>query len=146
MGNSIRANWHVAELDLPVGDPMQEMTELKSAGQVIDLTETRAELQAKLQPLIRWEARVDAREGNQGCDLKWEPQHMLAGQGGSLTCFNCPNADPDNRVICKIGRSQCGLIERIAGLKIADSLDAIVGAAHARAFAASAELADYALA
>lgn len=145
MGNSIRANWHVAELDLPDGDPMQEMSELKSTGSVIDLSATSADLQAKLHSYMRWENRVQAREGDQGCDLKWEPQHLLAGQGGSLTCFNCPHADTE-RVICKIGRSQCGLVERIAGLKIVDSLDAIVGAAHARAFAASAELADYALA
>jgi hypothetical protein len=147
MGNSIRANWHVGDLNLPDSDPLQEMHELESSATVIDLTTTEAELRANLQTYLRWEGRVQSRgNGEQGCELKWQPQHMLAGQGGSLTCFNCPHADPEERVICKIGRSQCALVEEIAGLKIADKLDAVIGAAHARAFAASAELADYALA
>lgn len=124
---------------------MQEMSQLKSTGNVIDLSVTTAQLHTDLATQVRLENRVQTREGDHGCDLKWQSQHVLAGLGGALTCFNCPHADTE-KMICKIGRKQCVLVERIAGLKIADSLDVVIGTAVARDFAAGAELADFALA
>lgn len=142
MGNSIRANWHVADLDLPDGDPMTEMSQLQSEGTVIDLTATGASLQSSLQAQLRLEGRVTNR--GDGCELKWEDRHVLQG-GGSFSCYTCPHFS-DERLICRVGRKQMDLIEQLAALRIVDSLETEIAAAHARHIEECVELADFALA
>jgi hypothetical protein len=155
MGNSIRANWHVADLDLPDGDPMQDMSELQSAATIFDLNVTASDLQDQLDAALRKEGRYFERSKNNdgsslACDIKWSHPHMLAGEGGSLTCYNCPHFTASNddalSVICRLGREQCDLVEQLAGRRLADSLDTELAAAFARDLEASAELADFALA
>lgn len=157
MATSVRANWHVGDLDLSDDtDPLREIEQLKSEAPVIDLSKGVAELSAELVETIEREAaywrsaRDDDGERPLGCSLKWSPQHFLMDEEQGLSCFNCPHhvADPRSArsLICALGRKQHELVEMIRSYAVAETLDDELVAAFAADIEAGAELAEMALA
>lgn len=154
---TVRANWYTSDLDLSDGsDPMQEIADIVSRGEVIDLTKTQPELTAELQGLLEQENRLykfaadDNGKRPLTCRLKWDERHRLISPDGALSCYTCPHhvADPTSAraVVCRLGREQETAVEHLRGLELADTLDAELCAAMERDIEESAELAEACLA
>lgn len=152
-----RCNWHIGDLGLPDDtDPLQEIRQLQSSAEVIDLSVTEDDLMEMLDRLIDHEGRyfqnskADDGVSPLQCELKWEEHHVIMRPTGSLSCFNCPHYEGDKTkamsLVCNLGRQQQNVIEQIRGLRIAESLEMELVAAYERDIEASAELAEFALA
>lgn len=117
-----QANWNLAALVLPEGDPMDAITELKSSATVIDLSRDEAEIHADLKRSLIAESRYDAN--GLSCDLKWTEDN-----GQRNPCDTCPHyrertTETDAMaVLCRLGRSQNALLDELAAVKATERLD-----------------------
>lgn len=96
---STRARWHLADLGL--SDDVDPMAHLLNMAKPIDLSLDRAQLQRRLEALMRMEANVWEKTGVD-CDLKFERGH---------SCFACPHYVGDPAAgpmftVCRISREQ----------------------------------------
>lgn len=134
-----RANWNLADLVLPEGDPMQAISELKSTAKVIDLERGEAEIFSDLKGSLVKEARYAA--GGLKCDLKWS-----VDGGARNPCDDCPysrteTTDTDaTAVLCRLGRAQNALLDEMAAVRATERLDAALVAAYVRESALCADL------
>lgn len=87
------------------GDPFGDVA--YSAGVVLDLTASEAELETQLRGLIVREGRMDAT--GLTCDLKDRGQDCLRCQHGTLDA-----EDPRNR-LCRLGKDQQMVVRAIEG-------------------------------
>lgn len=153
MPAATRCDWHVGDLGLPDDtDPLQEIAQLQSEAQVIDLSLTEGDLIAQLDALVDKESRYfKYAKDDDGvrplhCELKWSRRHTLTNADATLTCFNCPNfvtdRDSARSLICNLGRAQCDVAEQIRGLHLAESLEDELVAVYAADIEQGAELAE----
>lgn len=153
MSGSVRANWHLADLDLGDLDPTpMSLTDAKP----IDLSRTEAELHGELVESLDREARYfdyahrsyDAEGRGVGgplmCELKFGDQHRM--NGGDLSCFECPHhttsKDDPLSLICVLGRRQEELVGEIHAIQSHGALDAALVAAYEADLIAADEMAD----
>lgn len=132
-----RANWHLADLTLPEGDPMQEISQLKSKATVIDLERGRAEIFEELKVTLRREGEYAA--AGVTCSLK-------AVQGGEYNaCDGCrfftDDTDDARAFLCVLGRCQNRLVDELHAITAAERLDDALMAAYENDEAACTELA-----
>jgi hypothetical protein len=104
---SIKAEWHLSELELGEGDPFDNV--ILSTGLTVDLTGSEADIYEGLKRTIDLESRLFNRGIT--CDLK------DAGQD----CLACPKftGDPgESRMpLCRLGRDQRTLIRRADSMR-----------------------------
>jgi hypothetical protein len=96
----VRANWHLASLELDDADPMQDIADIGSA---LDLTRPDAEIMTDIQSTLRIEHTIASVHGVT-CDLK---DKALAPP-----CWSCPHFTADNSPmgrLCALGRRQADL-------------------------------------
>lgn len=148
-----RCDWHLGDLGLPDDtDPLQEIAQLQSEGELIDLAATEEDLIARLDALMDREGRFaqyavdDDGVSPLLCNLKHSDQHVLTEKGGALSCFNCPHytAEPGSAkaLICSIGREQETILEQYRAIALADSLEDELIRAYASELEHDAELAE----
>lgn len=98
--SGVKANWHLASLDLDDDDPMQDISDI---GTAIDLTRTDAEISADIQQSFRIEHTLQKAHGVT-CELK--------DQTLDPPCWSCPlfrsDSSPAGR-LCALGRKQADL-------------------------------------
>lgn len=133
-----QANWNLTDLVLPEGDPMREISELKSNAKVIDLTRGEPEIFADLQASLVRESRFD--QIGLRCDLKW-----TVDGGQRNPCDSCPHFMTDTTedargVLCRLGRAQNRLLDELGAVKAAERLDEALVAAYEADGAACDEL------
>lgn len=142
---SVQANWHLEGLELPEGDPLQAIAQLKSGARVIDLTrgedEVRAEFLAAFQRENDFSVRADLE-----CDLKWTVRGPNGPRDLRNPCYDCPHFTKDHEnearaLLCGLGRHQNDLLDTLDALHVSDALDHELAAAFEAEAAAAAELA-----
>ncbi len=127
---SVKANWHLEDLDLPESDPVAEIAQLTAApAPVLDLSESNDSLHSELVA-AQFQASV-AREASlafmlyQECDLKWTVQ--AEGGGHRNPCRTCPlfchdSSNPDS-MLCNLGIQQEDLLDAFEEARRAEGLD-----------------------
>lgn len=108
---SVKANWHLADLDLPTADPMA-ISALQAAP-VIELDGERAKITATLHASLKRESNYQRMFGL-SCDMKW----TVDGGDASLDrnpCRSCPHFTADDQeersLLCLLGREQEDIID-----------------------------------
>lgn len=134
--SGVQTNWHLDGLDLPGGDPMQEIAELKSEAKVIDLSRGRAEIMDDLSASIRREGEFASR--GLTCAIK----HV----GDTPPCYECPYFTTDfqndaRALICELGRHQRDLCSELEAMTASEALDDQLALAYETELAACEELA-----
>lgn len=143
--SGIRANWHLDGLELPEGDPMQEIEQLKSEATVIRIARrSNGEIAAELSDLLKLEGEYAA--SGLACDLKWTTQGPLGPSDQRNPCYGCSYYTEDEErharaLLCSLGRRQNDLCDELEALAAGDRLDAELADAHERELAAVEELA-----
>jgi hypothetical protein len=98
--SGVRANWHLADLDVSDDDPMQDIADV---GCAIDLTRPDAEIIADIQSTFRVEHTLQKVHGTT-CAIK--------ANAASPPCWTCPqfraDSSPAGR-LCALGRKQADL-------------------------------------
>lgn len=114
---SVRAQWHLADLAVQ-DDESDPMADLLNMAKPIDLNESRASLNERLQSLMQQEARI--AETGVECDIKFDAGH---------SCLTCPQftADPDDRMfsVCRIGREQFTVLATLEAHKELEELEVL---------------------
>jgi hypothetical protein len=139
---SVRADWHLADLVLPEGDPMQEIAQLKSEATVIDVSRTSAVLLEELGETLAKENAYDHYSGLR-CDLKW------TAEGGERNpCRTCPHfeakgSNPDSAMdlLCALGLEQETILDEYHALRALEALDAELAVSYESDVAACEEMA-----
>lgn len=138
---TVKANWHLAELDLPDDDPMAGISQLQS-GRVLDLRKGSDALMEELKDTMRTEARY-AQTFDLACEDKWT---VDADQMARNPCVTCPlfTADDLNprSLLCALGRRQESVIDSYLTAKTAEGMDGALLARYEDSFDAAAELAE----
>lgn len=137
---SVQANWHLEGLELPEGDPLQAIAQLKSGAKVIDLTRGEDEIRAEFKAAFQRENDFSVRAGLE-CELKW-----TLDNGQRNPCYDCPmfTKDKENEaraLLCELGRHQNDLLDALEALHTIDALDHELATAFETEAAAAAELA-----
>lgn len=123
---SVRANWFLAELELPDVDAAAQIAGLQSAP-VLDLSGpgplASAALAAEFAALVQREANYSKMFGHE-CDLKWTVE---SAEGARNPCRSCPlychdTGDPDS-LLCKLGIEQENALDAFLGATGAEVLD-----------------------
>lgn len=107
---SVRANWNLADLDVPDSDPMQDI----SNGKLIDLTRTEAQIQADIAESLSAEEYL-WRVPKIRCPMKQEDTPITQ----TPPCATCPEYDPDGPIgrLCKVGVRQVDLLAELEGVR-----------------------------
>lgn len=98
--SGVRANWHLASLDLDDDDPMQDIADI---GRAVDLTRTDEEIIQDLQSTMRIEHTLQKVHGTT-CSIKAEAVQP--------PCWTCPHFRADSSPagrLCQLGRKQADL-------------------------------------
>jgi hypothetical protein len=132
-----RTNWHLDTLELPDGDPMAEIEQLKSGAVVLDLRREPEEVMADLAASFDREARFSHYAGVE-CSIKLPTNRP--------PCYDCPQyvADPSVNplgLICQLGRRQVDLLDELDAIRAPERLDEELAVAFEREQAACEELA-----
>lgn len=99
---SIKAEWRLAELDLPSDDPFDAV--ILSTGLTVDLTGNETEIHDGLRQTLNMEGRLFNRGVT--CDLK-------DGGQDCLTCHHFTSERTEARMpLCRLGRDQRVLLQR----------------------------------
>lgn len=102
--SGVKANWHLASLDVDDDDPMQDIADM---GTAIDLTRTDAEISLDIQRTMRMEHVLLSAHGTK-CDIK---EAAL-----DPPCWSCPHFRSDSSPagrLCALGREQADLIHEM---------------------------------
>lgn len=143
---SVRANWHLDALVLPVTSDVAaaEISQLQSAPRV-DLRHSDT-IAASFQASVAKEARL-AFSLYQECDLKW----TVPSSDGAMRnpCRTCPlfchdESHPDS-MLCKLGIEQEDLLDAFLSAVVVEGMDGDVIAAVERELDFAHELAEAAL-
>lgn len=138
---TIRANWHLGDLDLPDEPAAAHILALQSMPTL--------DLRSSDDIIAAFQATVLKEEGfasvlYQECDLKWS---VLSADGSARNpCRTCPmfctdKDDPDS-LLCTLGREQEDLLDAYVAAKAMEGLDGEMLAVVERRFDAAAELAE----
>lgn len=139
---TIRANWHLADLDLPDDDTdaALEIMQLQSTPR-IDLRSS-VEIAGEFQATVRREATL-AFLFSQECDLKWSVEADGAMRNPCRTCpmFCNDPAHPD-ATLCQLGVQQEDLLDAYVAAKAGEAVDPGMIAAYEAVTDAAHELAE----
>lgn len=124
--SGVRANWHLAELEIADSDPDQA----EDMGQPIDLSRDVAEINRDLIAALRKEARLSKYAGV-SCDKKWDD--MVTSGSHKPPCYSCElfTDDPMEKrsVVCATGRLQADLCDEMtAAYSVERTAEAAVAA------------------
>ena len=110
---TVRANWHLATVDVDDSDPfaddvsIEEAVHVPTVGLPIDIHASKESYEVRLSETLRYESRLF----NEGvdCEIKLHDD---------MTCFACPlyegdRGDTPKARLCRLGREQDTLITLI---------------------------------
>lgn len=121
----VKANWHLADLDVDDSDPL----DIRQLAKPINLSGTIPALERELQASLR----IEGRKYAQGvyCELKFEEDWP-----NTFTCRTCPKRteDPDNPMfsVCTMSLRQMDIIEELQAARLGgqDAVLEALAAAH----------------
>lgn len=144
--SGVQANWHLDGLELPEGDPMQEIAELKSRASVIDLAPAKSveQIREEFAASLRYENGHAAL--GLACSMKWTQRGPRGPHDDRNPCYECPHftADAENEaraLLCTLGRRQNDLLAMLDAAEAQERLDAELAAAYETDVAACEEMA-----
>jgi hypothetical protein len=137
--SGVQANWFTEGLELPGGDPMEAIAQLKSRATVIDLSRGEAVLLDEFR--VKFERERQFSASGLECRLKW------TSQGGARNpCYSCPHFSKDfenvpRALLCRLGREQNDLLDAVDEIRAVGHLDAELASAVQREQSEADELA-----
>ncbi len=125
---SVRANWHLEDLDLPDVDPAAEIAQILTAP-ALDLSDGNAKLYSDLIA-AQFQATVAREAGFAGvlyseCAMKWT---VPTGDGTFRNpCRTCPHFCHDSThadsILCSLGVELENLLDAFEAARVAEGLD-----------------------
>lgn len=108
--SGVKANWNLADLEVPDSDPMQDITR----GKLIDLTRSEAEIIADINESLSAEEYL-WRVPKIRCPMKQDDTPITQ----MPPCASCPEYDPDGPIgrLCKVGIRQVDLLTELEAFR-----------------------------